>query len=266
MRRRAWAPGVGSDGHTEERRWNASPHTVRCRGRRTATVHEPGFLNPDACALAALAVDTHRKPIAMMKTSLSALLLAASIGLPQAVHAEGRVTAPPVPDAIQVAPGYKPSFAGHAVGTQGYVCVAIGGGYQWSAFGPQATLFNADGQQVVSHFLSPTPYSLLPAPTWQHSQDSSAVWGQVLTSSTDPAFVAPGAIPWLLLEAAVVGNGPTGGGKLLATRFIQRVNTLGGKAPTTGCASTQDIAKKALVPYEADYFFFREASLSDPRN
>ncbi len=203
-----------------------------------------------------------------MKTSLSALLLAASIGLPQAVRAEGalRIVAPPVPDTIQVPAGYKPFLSGHAVGTQGYVCVAVGTGYQWSAYGPQATVFDADGQQVATHFLSPTPYTLLPAPTWQHSRDSSAVWGQVLVSSTDPAFVTPGAIPWLLLEATVVGQGPTGGSRYLAARFIQRVNTVGGKAPTTGCAATQDIAKRALVPYEADYFFFREASTADPRD
>ena len=198
-----------------------------------------------------------------MKPSLSVILLAASIGLPHAAHAEGRVVAPPVPDAIRVPAGHSPFLAGHAVGAQGYVCVANGAAYQWSAFGPQATLFNADGQQILTHFLSQTPYSLQPAATWQHSRDSSGVWGQMLASATDPVFVAPGAIPWLLLEAAVVADGPTGGDKLLATRFIQRVNTVGGKAPTTGCASTQDIAKRALVPYEADYFFFREASIND---
>ena len=198
-----------------------------------------------------------------MKPSLSVILLAASIGLPHAAHAEGRVVAPPVPEAIRVPAGHGPFLAGHAVGAQGYVCVLNGTAYQWSAFGPQATLFNGEGQQILTHVLSPTPYSLQPAATWQHSRDSSGVWGQMLASATDPVFVAPGAIPWLLLEAAVVADGPTGGDKLLATRFIQRVNTVGGKAPTTGCANTQDVAKRALVPYEADYFFFREASIND---
>lgn len=201
-----------------------------------------------------------------MKTSVSALLLAASVFLPQAGHAESRVIAPTVPDAIRVPAGHRPFLVAHAVGTQDYVCVATDTAYQWSTFGPQATLFSGEGQQVLTHFLSTTPYSLLPAPTWQHSRDSSAVWGQVLASSTDPAFVTPGAIPWLLLEAAVVGNGPSGGDKLLPARFIQRVNTVGGKAPTTGCASMQDVAKRALVPYEADYFFFRQTTINDPRD
>ena len=203
-----------------------------------------------------------------MKTAVLTLILASAVALPQAVHAErpARPIPPQVPDAIQVPQGYRLFLAGHAVGTQGYVCVAIGSRYRWAPFGPQATLFNAEGQQILTHFLSPTPYSLLPNPTWQHSRDSSSVWGQVISSSSDPDFVAPGAIPWLLLEAVVVGNGPTGGDKLLATRFIQRVNTVDGRAPSTGCASPQDVTKRALVPYEADYFFFKENPINDPRD
>ena len=114
-----------------------------------------------------------------MKTSVFALILASTVTLPQAVHAErpARPVPPQVPEAIQVPPGYRPFLVGHAVGTQGYVCVAVGSGYRWAPLGPQATLFNADGQQILTHFLSPTPFSLLPNPTWQHSRDSSSVWG-----------------------------------------------------------------------------------------
>ena len=82
-------------------------------------------------------------------------------------------------------------------------------------------------------------------------------------SSSDPDFVAPGAIPWLLLEAVVVGDGPTGGDKLLPTRRIQRLNTVDGKAPSTGCAGP-DNRKRALVPYEADYFFYKEKARHEP--
>ena len=200
-----------------------------------------------------------------MKTLVAALILASTLALPQAVSAQ-RPMPPQVPKAIQVPRGYIPFLAGHAIGTQGYVCVAVDSVYRWAPFGPQATLFNAEAEQILTHFLSPTPYSLLPNPTWQHSRDSSIVWGQMIRSSSDPKFVAPGAIPWLLLEAAVVGNGPTGGDKLLVTRFIQRVNTVDGRAPLTGCASPQDVAKRALVPYEADYFFFKERPFNDPRD
>jgi hypothetical protein len=195
-----------------------------------------------------------------MKPYITALIVATAVALPQGSYAQlpQRPTPPPVPDEIQVPSGYTPYLAAHAVGTQGYVCVAIGSAFSWTPFGPQATLFNQDNEQILTHFLSPTPYSLLPNPTWQHSRDSSVVWAQVSTSSSDLNYVAPGAIAWLLLEAVVLGDGPTGGDKLIPTRYIQRVNTVDGMAPGTGCATAADIKKRALVPYEADYFFYKE--------
>lgn len=201
-----------------------------------------------------------------MKTCISILILASGIALPRNVQA-GRPehpVPPPMPEAIQVPPGYKPYLAAHAIGTQGYVCVAVGAVYSWAPFGPQATLFNGEGEQILTHFLSPTPYSLLPNPTWQHSRDSSVVWGQMIRSSSDPNFVAAGAVPWLLLEAVVVGDGPTGGDTLVPSRFIQRLNTVDGLAPSTGCAGPGDIKKRALAPYEADYFFYREKARHEP--
>jgi hypothetical protein len=201
-----------------------------------------------------------------MKIYVSAVILASAIALPPGAHAEGRQRPlpPPVPDAIQVPPGYTPYLAAHAIGTQGYVCVAVGPVFSWTPFGPQATLFDEESRQILTHFLSATPYDQLLNPTWQHSRDSSAVWGRMIKSSSDPNFVAAGAIPWLLLEAVVVGDGPTGGDKLMATRLIQRVNTVNGMAPSTGCARPEDIKKRALVPYEADYFFFKEKARDNP--
>ena len=192
-----------------------------------------------------------------MKNFATVVIIAFAIALPRIAHGQ-RQTPPPVPGAIEVPHGYRPFLAGHAVGTQGYVCVAVGATFGWAPFGPQATLFNDDGEQRLTHFLAPTPYSLQPNPTWQHSRDSSIVWGQPIRSSADPDYVAPDAIPWLLLEAAVVGEGPTGGDALIVTRYIQRLNTVGGVAPATGCAGAADLMKRAFVPYEADYFFFKE--------
>jgi uncharacterized protein DUF3455 len=77
--------------------------------------------------------------------------------------------------------------------------------------------------------------------------------------STDPAFVAPGAIPWLLLQTAGLQEGPTGGDTLTRTTFVQRLNTAGGVAPSTGCSSPADVGAKAFVPYTADYYFFEDA-------
>jgi hypothetical protein len=38
---------------------------------------------------------------------------------------------------------------------------------------------------------------------------------------------------------------------------MQRVRTSEGLAPTAGCAEADDIGTKALVPYTADYFFYK---------
>jgi hypothetical protein len=46
---------------------------------------------------------------------------------------------------------------------------------------------------------------------------------------------------------------------LTATTFIQRVNTSGGVAPSTGCAASTDVGKQAFVPYTTDYYFYRAA-------
>jgi hypothetical protein len=170
-------------------------------------------------------------------------------------------TPPPVPAAVQVPAGNRLFFVGHASGTQNYVCLPSGSGVKFVLFTPQATLFDAK-KQVVTHYFSPNPIEggTIRA-TWQHSRDTSTVWGEVKpgNSSTDPAFVAPGAIPWLLLTAVGAQDGPTGGDKLTPTTFIQRLNTSGGVAPATGCSASTDLGKQAFVPYTADYFFYKAA-------
>ena len=119
-------------------------------------------------------------------------------------------------------------------------------------------MFNVDDKQIITHFLSPNPdeQGTLRA-TWQHARDTSTIWAVAIQSSSDPAFVAPGAIPWLLLHVVGAHAGPTNGAKLSKTTFIQRLNTTGGAAPTDGCTSASDVGKRAFVPYEADYFFYK---------
>jgi hypothetical protein len=191
---------------------------------------------------------------------ITALAVAATIALPQSAHAQSaqRVSRPEVPANLEVPPGNKAFAEGHAAGTQNYVCLPSASGFAWTFFGPQATLFNGDADQIVTHFLSPNPFeSGTPRATWQHSRDTSTVWALAIASSFDPGFVAPGAIPWLLLQVVGAQDGPDGGHKLTPATFIQRVNTSGGIAPAAGCASSTDVGKKALVPYTADYFFYK---------
>jgi hypothetical protein len=179
----------------------------------------------------------------------TALTVAFTVALPQPVHADD-VTPPPVPSILEVPAGNTAFLKGHAVGTQNYICLPSG----WTFFGPQATLFDVDEEQIITHFLSPNPNEGgTPRATWQHSVDTSAVWAMAIASSSDPHFVERKAIPWLLLRVVGAEDGPTGGDTLTETTYIQRVNTSGGVAPTTACA----VGDRAFVPYEADYVFYK---------
>ena len=165
---------------------------------------------------------------------------------------------PPVPSDIQVPPGNEPFLEGRGTGTQNYICLPTNTGFAWTFFAPQATLFEDEIRQIITHFLSPNPSEGDTArATWQHSHDSSTIWAMSIASSTDPKFVAPGAIPWLLLKAVGTRPGPGGGHRLVRTTFIQRLNTSGGIAPSTGCGAPTDVGAKALVPYTANYYFYR---------
>ena len=107
---------------------------------------------------------------------------------------------------------------------------------------------------MTTHFLAPNPVEGgVARPSWQHSLDSSQVWGRPVAASSDAAYVAAGAIPWLLLEVVGADSGTTGGGTLAHTTFIQRLRTSGGVAPETSC----QVGVVAMVPYSTDYVFYR---------
>lgn len=189
--------------------------------------------------------------------------------------ASDRITPPLVPANIQVPAGNKVFLVGHAVGTQNYIClpsISSASGVAYALFTPEATLFNNRLKQVTTHFFSPNPFESNTNPAlvaagpiraaWQHSRDTSTVWGQVKTgnASSDPAFVKQGAIAWLLVTKVGAQDGPTGGNTLTKTTFIQRLNTSGGLAPATGCISSMDVGNQAFVPYTADYFFYTDGN------
>jgi hypothetical protein len=197
----------------------------------------------------------------------AALVLACAFGT--VTMAAAQVTPPPTPDTIAVPAGNSAYLVGHASGSQGYTCLPTStGGTAWNPTArPEATLF-ADffghPVQIITHFQSinenPKPNIVPPQSgnaTWQSSFDSSRVW-MVKKSGIDPSSdIAScshtGSIQCLLLQS--VGNlkGPTGGNLLANTTFIQRLNTGGGAVPTSACTAGQT----QLVPYTADYFFFR---------
>ncbi len=169
---------------------------------------------------------------------------------------------PPVPPELEVPAGFTLFLKAHATGTQNYMCLPAGSGVSWKFVAPQATLFQTFRGlpifQASTHFLSPNVDEAgVARATWQHSFDSSRVWARATHSSSDPNYVEPGAIPWLLLEQVGTERGPTGGFLLAQTEFIQRLNTSGGVAPTTGCSQASEVGALAMVPYSADYLFYK---------
>ena len=218
----------------------------------------------------------HLTTKAMRFRSLFLFILVPVFAFGTATHAEARkITPPTTPSAITPPAGNFAFLLGHAMGTQGYVCLPTSEGAStasWTvnAARPEATLFSdhfKQDVQIVTHFLSPdtNPNEFAPNPlpfgnpTWQSSFDSSKVWGQSLQSipaGSDESCPNTGAIACLLLQAVGSQEGPGGGKYMTQTTYVQRLNTKGGSAPDTGCAVLSDVGKQTLVPYTADYYFF----------
>jgi Protein of unknown function (DUF3455) len=126
-----------------------------------------------------------------------------------------------------------------AIGVQIYECKAVDGKPPaWVFMAPEADLFDESGARVGKHYAGPT---------WEMN-DGSKIVGTVKERANS---TVPGAIPWLLLTAKSTGTS----GKLEKISSLQRVNTVGGVAPTGGC-SIADIGKQARVYYKADYVYF----------
>ena len=197
-----------------------------------------------------------------MKNCIALLGLSLICALPQAAQAQ-TVTPPIVPPGLEVDAPNQAFLLGHAFGTQNYECQPVDslGRVDWTLFTPQATLFNDQNEQLITHFNSPNPDES-PNPdgarvvraTWEDSADTSMVWARAVAAAT----VDPNAIPWVKLVKVGARVGPTGGKTLSDTTFVQRVNTRGGLAPSTGCDQLPDVGKKAFMPYTADYFFYKE--------
>jgi len=141
--------------------------------------------------------------------------------------------APEVPQEIVVdSSTNKVHFHGFAIGSQNYTW----DGSSWGTAVPEATLYDSDGNVVATHFAGPT---------WQ-SNSGSRVVGAVDTKVT----MDTNSIPWVRL-IAVSTEGP---GIFADTTFVQRVNTVAGKAPAAPGLVVGQVFKS---PYMADYYFYR---------
>jgi len=197
----------------------------------------------------------------------AALVLACAFAT--VIHAGAQVTPPSVPDTIAVPEGNSLYLVGHAFGSQGYTCLPTStGDAAWNPTArPEATLFTDFFEQqfqIITHFqsINANPKAGISVPqsgnaTWQSSLDSSRVW-MVKKNGIDPSSEIDscpntGSIQCLLLQSVGNQKGPTGGNLLAKTTFIQRLNTSGGAVPTSSCT----VGQTQLVPYTADYFFYK---------
>lgn len=137
-------------------------------------------------------------------------------------------------DSLRVPEGNKVAFHVYADGVQIYRW----NGASWTFVAPSASL-SADPQgksTVGTHYAGPT---------WQ-----TVSGGKVVGVVTKRCVPDRNAIPWLLLSA-IPDDGP---GVFQRTTFIQRVNTVGGNAPSAPGSFT---GEETSVPYAAEYFFYR---------
>jgi len=165
----------------------------------------------------------------------AAVLLCAAAALTAQAGADNR--APEVPNnEIAVEAGNKVHFQALGIGVQIYTW----NGSSWGSAVPEATLFHGEGV-VAIHFAGPS---------WQSNSGSTVVGA---LPPLKHVIVDQTAIPWLLLKAASA----EGSGIFADTTFIQRVNTVGGMAPSTNGTFVGQVAR---VPYSADYIFYRNAN------
>lgn len=145
-----------------------------------------------------------------------------------------------VPDTLRPTANETLKLIVAAKGVQIYECRARkdGIGVEWAFVAPDADLFDVRGMAIGRHGAGPY---------WQ-ARDGSRVVGTVQARADAPAT---SAIPWLLL--ATKSTGPDGTfGKVTS---IQRINTVGGMAPSTPC--TRDATGSSVrVDYTADYRLF----------
>jgi hypothetical protein len=159
---------------------------------------------------------------------------------PAAVQAQTQaLRAPQVPDALAVPAGNRLAFYLEATGQQVYVCQqnATTLAYGFVLQAPDADLFWPNGRVAGSHYLGPT---------WEATDGSTVVGSKVAASTPDAT-----AIPWLLLSAV----SHTGRGLLSNVSYVQRLDTTGGLAPTTGC-DADHVTQTQGVDYTATYYFY----------
>jgi hypothetical protein len=162
------------------------------------------------------------------------------------------LTKPTVATDIQVASAAVLVAAYAAVGTQTYTCQVSGAVgsevYAWSAASvPSANLYGSSCALAGTHYAGPH---------WK-ANDGSIILGAKKRSV--PSATA-NSIPQLILTAAVDAGTA---GVLTPVTAVQRLDTVGGIAPSTGCDAGH-VAATVAVPYTATYYFYSGTDIVAP--
>jgi hypothetical protein len=112
--------------------------------------------------------------------------------------------------------------------------------FEWVFVAPVATLYDGNRNTVGKYYAGPT---------WE-AADGSKVTGKQLAVSPAPGT---GNIPLQLVQA----NQASSGGAMSDVTYIQRLNTVGGVAPSTPCGPA-NVGARQQVKYQADYVFYKK--------
>jgi hypothetical protein len=180
--------------------------------------------------------------------------------------------------AMSVTPDYTRS----APAAQVYECRQSGSGFAWTFLQPEAGLQPLTTQPVqevetliLDHFRYPGGIDYGPptgtppvGPSWRVSapalDQGTPTSGQTLFIGAVEASVPNGPDNVPLLRVSNVARIDQGLPSEVFSRtlsdgtqtgYVLRLNTMGGIAPTAGCADAAHVGKRERVPYSADYYF-----------
>ena len=134
----------------------------------------------------------------------------------------------------------------YAIGVQKYKAQQIPGSsplaYQWVFVAPEADLYDSTNTKVGTHSAGPT---------WQLSPADS-MFGQNFNPPRTAPSPDPGSIDWLLL---MLQTGKIASGVFANVTYVQRIDTHGGKPPSTPPVSADQTIN---VGYTAIYRFSKK--------
>jgi Protein of unknown function (DUF3455) len=169
-----------------------------------------------------------------LSAAVSVLLVAGCASAP--------VARPSVPAAIEAPDEVAPALRLYARGTQNYTCTVKpdGPGSEWKLTAPEANLY------ASPDLSAPLVGTHGAGPSWLAGDGSHFVGNGAAAKKASPD---PSAIPWLLVSKKE-GDAT---GMLGGMEYVQRVDTVGGLAPGTGC----DVGATVKISYSATYVFYR---------